>query len=145
MEKNRAIKRMEEINAIVDWTPIEDLLERTCPVGKSTEGNRAYPPILLMKFLLLQQWFRIDSDLELETRINDRISFKRGSDYPFPSRPHKPRALNNCHFCHFDRREPEGEIFQKKRQDNGKERFLVASLLEMTDLKVLIEMTDLGE
>jgi len=70
MEKNRAIERMEEINAIVNWAPIEDLLERTYPVGKSAEGSRAYPPVLLMKCLLLQQWFRIDSDPELETRVH---------------------------------------------------------------------------
>jgi IS5 family transposase len=90
MEKNRAIKRMEEINAIVDWKPIEVLLERTYPVGKSTDGNRAYPPILLMKCLLLQQWFRIDSDPELETQINDRISFKRflGLSFDDPAPDH---------------------------------------------------------
>src|SRR5450830_1790628 len=77
MEKNRAIKRMEQINAIVDWSRIENLLMRTYPVGKSAEGNEAYPPIILMKCLLLQQWFSIDSDPELETQINDRISFKK--------------------------------------------------------------------
>jgi IS5 family transposase len=90
MEKNRAIKRMEEINAIVNWSPIEALLERTYPVGKSTDGNRAYPPILLMKCLLLQQWFRIDSDPELETQINDRISFKRflGLSFDDPAPDH---------------------------------------------------------
>ena len=77
MEKNRAIKRMEQINATVDWSRIESLLMRNYPVGKSFEGNDAYPPLLLMKCLLLQQWFKIDSDPELETQINDRISFKK--------------------------------------------------------------------
>ena len=77
MEKNRAIKRMEQINATVDWSKIESLLMRNYPVGKSFEGNDAYPPLILMKCLLLQQWFKIDSDPELETQINDRISFKK--------------------------------------------------------------------
>ena len=77
MEKNRAIKRMEHFNATVDWSRIESLLMRNYPVGKSFEGNDAYPPLLLMKCLLLQQWFKIDSDPELETQINDRISFKK--------------------------------------------------------------------
>ena len=77
MEKNRAIKRMELINVTVDWSRIESLLLRKYPVGKSFEGNDAYPPIVLMKGLLLQQWFKIDSDPELETQINDRISFKK--------------------------------------------------------------------
>ena len=74
MEKNRAIKRMKEINRVIDWSRIESLLLRNYPVGKSFEGNEAYPPIILMKGLLLQQWFKIDSDPELETQINDRIS-----------------------------------------------------------------------
>ena len=77
MEKNRAIKRMEHFNATVDWSRIESLLMRNYPVGKSFEGNDAYPPLILMKCLLLQQWFKIDSDPELETQINDRISFKK--------------------------------------------------------------------
>ena len=77
MEKNRAIKRMEQINAIVNWSRIEALLTRSYPVGKSARGHEAYPPILLMKCLLLQQWFHIDSDPELETQINDRTSFKK--------------------------------------------------------------------
>lgn len=42
MEHNRAIKRMEQINAIVDWSHIEKLLMRNYPVGKSNEGNEAY-------------------------------------------------------------------------------------------------------
>jgi IS5 family transposase len=77
MEKNRAIKRMEQINATIDWSRIESLLMKNYPVGKSFEGNDAYPPLLLMKCLLLQQWFKIDSDPELETQINDRNSFKK--------------------------------------------------------------------
>jgi len=39
------------------------------PVGKSADGNEAYPLLILMKCLLLQQWFKIDSDPELETQI----------------------------------------------------------------------------
>ncbi len=37
----------------------------------------AYPPLLLFKGLLLQKWFRIHSDPELENQINDRISIKK--------------------------------------------------------------------
>jgi IS5 family transposase len=69
---------------------------RNYPVGKSNEGNEAYPPLLLLKCLLLQQWFRIDSDPELETQINDRISFKKFLGIPFdqPSPDH-------CTFSRF--------------------------------------------
>ena len=77
LEHNRAIKRMEQINTVVNWSRIEQLVARNYPVGKSSEGSEAYHPLLLLKCLLLQQWFRIDSDPELETQINDRISFKK--------------------------------------------------------------------
>ena len=52
-------------------------------VGTSDEGANAYPPILLLKCLLLQKWFRIPSDPELENQINDRLSFKRFLGLPF--------------------------------------------------------------
>jgi IS5 family transposase len=86
MEHNRAISRMEQINAIVDWSRIENLLMRRYPVGKSHEGNEAWPPLILMKCLLLQQWFKIDSDPELETQINDRLSFKKFLGLSFDQR-----------------------------------------------------------
>lgn len=96
LERNRAIKRLQQINAIVNWSRIERLVVRNYPVGKSSDGNEAYHPLLLLKCLLLQQWFRIDSDPELETQINDRISFKKflglAMDKPSP---------DHCTFSRF--------------------------------------------
>ncbi len=77
LEHNRAIKRMEQIDAVVNWSRIERLVVKKYPVGKSSEGNEAYHPLLLLKCLLLQQWFQIDSDPELETLINDLVSFNK--------------------------------------------------------------------
>lgn len=57
MEHNRAIKRMEKIDAIINWSPIETLLSKHYTVGKNTEGAGAYPPLLLLKCFLIQQWF----------------------------------------------------------------------------------------
>ena len=90
IEKNRAIQRMEQINAIIDWSRIDTLIMAHYPVGKSAEGNEAYPPLILLKCLLLQQWFTIDSDPELETQINDRISFKKflGLSFDDPAPDH---------------------------------------------------------
>ena len=50
----------------------------------------AYPPLLLLKCLLMQQWFHIKSHPELETQINDRISFKKflGLSFDQPSPDH---------------------------------------------------------
>ena len=69
IEKNRAIKRMEQINKIVDWSRIDTLVMKNYPVGKSTAGHDAYPPSDSYEMPLLQQWLRIDSDPELETQI----------------------------------------------------------------------------
>lgn len=53
-------------------------------------GNVAYPTVMLLKALLLQKWFGIRSDPELENQINDRISFKVFIGPPFgdPSPDH---------------------------------------------------------
>ena len=96
MEKNRDSKRMKEINAIVDWSRIENLLMRSYHVGKSADGNAAYTPLILMKCLLLQQWFKIDSDPELETQINDRASFRTLLELSFDD-----NALDHSTFSRF--------------------------------------------
>jgi len=68
---------MENLNNSIDWSRIETILMNHYTAGTSSEGAKAYPPILLFKCLLLQKWFRINSDPELENQINDRLSFKK--------------------------------------------------------------------
>jgi transposase len=60
------------------------------PVECEAYSSGAYPPLLLLKCLLLQKWFRIPSDPELENQINDRISFKKFLGLPLdkPSPDH---------------------------------------------------------
>ena len=77
LEHNRSLKMMERINEVVNWRNIGALLREYYEVGRSKEGADAYPPLMLLKGLLLQKWFRIPSDPELENQINDRISFKK--------------------------------------------------------------------
>jgi transposase, IS5 family len=77
MKHNRSLKRLEKINQVIDWSQVEEILRAHYPVGGSREGADAYPPLMLLKGLLLEKWYRIDSDPELENQINDRISFKR--------------------------------------------------------------------
>lgn len=77
MDKNRCLIRIMDIANSIDWNSIEAVLTGHYQVGTSKEGADAYPPLLLFKCLLLQKWFHIDSDPELESQINDRISFKK--------------------------------------------------------------------
>jgi IS5 family transposase len=86
--KNRTYRFLRELDEAIDWDPIQDLLKKHYKTGKSEEGERAYQPLLLFKCLLLQKWFQIKSDPELESQINDRISFRAflrlSMDYPSP-------------------------------------------------------------
>ena len=77
MEHNRSLKLMEKIDHLIDWSKIETLLMEHYTVGSSKEGADAYPPLMLLRALLLQKWFKVKSDPELENQINDRVSFKK--------------------------------------------------------------------
>jgi IS5 family transposase len=66
-------QRLERIKAQVDWAPIETLLQ---PMRKAPTGRPAYPPLVQLKALLLQQWYRL-SDRDLEEALADRLSFRR--------------------------------------------------------------------
>ena len=44
------------------------------PVGQSDYGNKAYPPLMLLKAIPLQKQFGIKSDPELGNRINAALT-----------------------------------------------------------------------
>lgn len=90
MEKNRSLKTLEQMNKLIDWSRVENILLKHYTIGKSDEGADAYPPLMLFKCMLLQKWFRIPSDPELESQINDRISFKKflNLNFDMPSPDH---------------------------------------------------------
>ena len=77
LKHNRSLKLMEKLDKSIDWSRIESILMGHYTVGTSGEGADAYPPLLLFKCMMLQKWFRINSDPELENQINDRLSFKK--------------------------------------------------------------------
>jgi IS5 family transposase len=90
LKHNRSLQNMDKLNKSIDWEKIKSILSCHYIHGTSNEGASAYHPILLYKCLLLQKWFRIQSDPELESQINDRLSFKRFLGLPFetPSPDH---------------------------------------------------------
>jgi IS5 family transposase len=96
MEKNRSLKTMERINRVIDWTKVEERLLDYYLVGRQEEGADAYPPLMLLKALLLQKWFHIPSDPELENQINDRLSFKKFLSVPFDH-----TSPDHCTFSRF--------------------------------------------
>jgi IS5 family transposase len=70
--------------------PIETVFNSNYDVGKNKVGPPAYPPLMLFKCFLLQKWFRIDSDPELENQINDSNAFRKflGLSLDTPSPDH---------------------------------------------------------
>ena len=90
LKHNRSLKLMEKLDKAIEWSRIEAILLSHYTVGTSGEGADAYPPMLLFKCMLLQKWFRIKSDPELENQINDRLSFKKFLNLSFskPSPDH---------------------------------------------------------
>jgi len=99
LKHNRSLKNMEKLNEAINWSRVEEILMNHYSVGTSSEGADAYPPLLLFKCLLLQKWFRINSDPELENQINDRLSFKKFLSLSF-SKP----SPDHSTFSRFRRR-----------------------------------------
>lgn len=64
---------LEQIAALVDWAPVEKALGNLYP---SHTGEKAFPPLVMLKVLLLQAWHGL-SDPEMEAALDDRMSFRR--------------------------------------------------------------------
>lgn len=64
---------LRKMDKAVNWRPMEQLLEG---LYTSRRGRPSYPPLVMFKALLLQQWYGL-SDPGLEEAIGDRISFQQ--------------------------------------------------------------------
>lgn len=78
--------QLERIAALVDWEPLAELVAQ---IYAAPRGRPAYPPLLMVKALLLREWYAL-SDEQLEQALWDRISFRRfvglGLDEDAPDR-----------------------------------------------------------
>lgn len=76
--------RLERIASLLDWGRIEALVADVRP-GEA--GRPPYRPLVMVRALLLQQWYGL-SDPGLEEALSDRVSFRRfcglGLDEPTP-------------------------------------------------------------
>jgi transposase, IS5 family len=66
----------DQINKLVDWRLISNIINKHYTKGSSAVGNPSYDGLLLFKMSLLQTWYVL-SDYEIEDRINDSISFSK--------------------------------------------------------------------
>lgn len=78
MVQKRKIKQefFNQINLLVDWRPIFNIINKYYQKGESAVGRPSYEGLVLFKMTLLQTWYGL-SDYEVEDRVNDSISFGR--------------------------------------------------------------------
>lgn len=74
--RSRKIKKVffTQMNDLLDWKNISDVIDKHYSKGKSAVGNPSYDGLLLFRMCLLQTWYGL-SDYEVEDRVNDSISF----------------------------------------------------------------------
>lgn len=65
--------RLERIGDVIAWDRIEALVSS---IHAAPEGRKSYPPLTMIKALLLQQWYGL-SDPRLEEALSDTLSFRR--------------------------------------------------------------------
>lgn len=65
--------RLDRIGQSFDWAAVERLVSG---VHSARTGRPSWPPVVMVKALLLQQWYEL-SDPGLEEALSDRLSFRR--------------------------------------------------------------------
>jgi IS5 family transposase len=65
--------RLDRIDGLVKWSRLEQLLAK---LRSARTGRPAYPPFVLLKVVLLQNWHTL-SDVWIEEAVTDRLSFRR--------------------------------------------------------------------
>ena len=101
---------LDEVDRIIDWVPIERVLQRRLRRRRDAVGNPAYPALSMFKVLLLQRWYNL-SDRGMEEALADRISFRRFAGFSFEY--DTPDSTTICRFRnHLMERGLDQELFE---------------------------------
>ena len=65
--------RLDRIDRLIDWPKVAAILD---DIHAAPEGRPAYPPVTMVKIIVLQQWHDT-SDVGMEEALQDRLSFRR--------------------------------------------------------------------
>ena len=68
-----ALKELDEVHELIDWSRVEKILSG---IHTSKRGEKAWPPLLMFKALLLQSWYAL-SDPALEKQLARDLLFRR--------------------------------------------------------------------
>lgn len=76
---------LDALSALIDWSQVDEIM---VDISSAAKGEQGWPPLCLLKALLLARWYNL-SDVKLAEALDDRASFRR--------------------FCGFSRSEPTPE------------------------------------
>lgn len=68
-----ALHELDTVNEQINWEAIEDLLSH---IHSKPSGEKAWPPLMMFKVLLLQVWYKL-SDPALEKQLARDLLFRR--------------------------------------------------------------------
>ncbi|MCF6323762.1 MAG: IS5 family transposase [Gammaproteobacteria bacterium] len=68
-----ALKELDDVHKLITWSRIEALLSG---IHMKTKGEKAWPPLIMFKALLLQSWYGL-SDPALEKQLARDLLFRR--------------------------------------------------------------------
>ena len=71
--EERPVGQLDRIGSLIDWSKLAAIVK---DIHGSEKGRPSYPSLMLVKALLLAQWYRL-SDPDLEEALSDRMSFRR--------------------------------------------------------------------
>ena len=70
---HEAVKELDELNELICWSRVEQHLSQ---IHAKPRGEKAWPPLLMLKALLLQSWYNL-SDPQLEKQLARDLLFRR--------------------------------------------------------------------
>ena len=68
-----ALKELDAVHELIDWSRLE---QRLSGIHSKAQGEKAWPPLMMFKALLLQSWYSL-SDPALEKQLARDLLFRR--------------------------------------------------------------------
>ena len=70
---HEALNELDGVSELIDWSRLE---QRLSDIHSKTQGEKAWPPLMMFKALLLQSWYKL-SDPGLEKQLARDLLFRR--------------------------------------------------------------------
>jgi IS5 family transposase len=71
--EHAALTELDDVHALIDWSKLESHL---IGIHNKVSGEKAWPPVMMFKALLLQSWYKL-SDPQLEKQLARDLLFRR--------------------------------------------------------------------